>query len=69
MKLCKVVWYDDDLGWLAQWAGNKIIAKRVAKEIAGNYDKAITFKFEQVNVPTTKAELIRWLNANSGENG
>lgn len=69
MKLYRVNLGDRDIGRLVEWFGNKVDAERRLRHWQrenGTDNGGFPESIEAVSVPTDKAGLIRWLNANLG---
>lgn len=74
MKLYKVNWSDESIGSMQRWFPSKAAANKGIKEIKAEYedDKDWTHMLyvTAVEIPTTKAGLIKWLNESfSTDNG
>lgn len=67
MKLYRCNWRDQDLGYRISWHASKREAENAMRQL----DKtAHPEGVESVNVPTTKRELITWLNSHyNSDNG
>lgn len=66
MKVYQVHWSAPDEGNCLHWAASKAEAVRVARdaiEEGPSYSMA-DFTIKAVDVPTSKRELLPWLNAN-----
>lgn len=63
MKLYKTIGVNDETSAKFHWDGTQADAAKRRKELksSGDFGKVST---EEVDVPTSKAELLAWLNAN-----
>lgn len=66
MKVYRVMIYDRDEGMTLTWFGNKRVAEKVLRDAQAERDEPAVGPegVEEVNIPTDKEGLLRWLNAN-----
>lgn len=70
MKLYRLTWSDAWEGSCLAWVGSKAAAKKRRWEIAGELDRNVptSIDIERVEVPTSKEDLLEWLNTNLTRN-
>jgi hypothetical protein len=65
MKLYRIQFQSADEGLILGWASSKIEAARKRRELRRDFGEAQGLDvIEAIEMPTDKAGLIRWLNAN-----
>ena len=64
MRLWKTTWTDCDDGHRTEWARNQREANRVKARIRQDMPERLCSEIlvESVEVPTSKADLVNWLN-------
>ncbi len=62
MNLYKIHTHDPDEGEVFVWAGTQFDARQAVKQMRNDFPRAEKAEVDEVNFPTDKPSLLRWLN-------